>query len=78
MAKQAIDITKKKQARGIGSPTRRLLTLKEASIYLGRGEDSLRELLYSREMRCIQRGRGKIWLDVLEVDRWIERNLEYM
>ena len=78
MTKQLIDITKKKKAQGIASPARRLITLKEAATYLGRGEDSLRELLYAREMRCVQRGKGKIWLDINELDQWVEHNLQYM
>lgn len=57
----------------------RLLTLAEAAIYLGRSHDSVRELLYERELRCVQRGdRGKIWIPVDELERWIERNLDYL
>jgi len=57
----------------------RLLTLKEAAVYLGRSVDSVRELLYQQELRCIQRGpRSKIWLDRHELDEWIEQNLRFM
>ena len=57
---------------------KRLLSLKEAAEYLGRRPDSMRELLYSHELRCIQKGSGKIWLDIRELDRWIDTNLSYM
>lgn len=66
----------------MGNPDRqiskRLLSLKEAAVYLGRRPDSMRELLYSHELRCIQKGSGKIWLDIRELDKWIESNLNYM
>jgi hypothetical protein len=62
----------------INSQNKRLLTLKEAADYLGRKPDSMRELLYGRELRCIQKGKGKIWLDIKELDGWIDQNLSYM
>ena len=58
---------------------KRLVSIKEGADYLGRKSvDSLRELLYRKEIRCIQRGRGKIWLDIRELDKWIEENLKFM
>ena len=75
------EIREKTEAIRIGSPVspfKRLLTLAEAAKYLGRGQDSFRELLYAKELKCIQKGRGKIWLDILELDQWIERNLHFM
>ncbi len=53
----------------------RLLSLKEAACYLGRGEDSMRELVYARKIQVIQEGeRSKIWLDLKDLDQWIEAN----
>jgi len=59
-------------------PMRRLLTIKEAAEYLGRSVDSMRELLYSHELKCIQKGKGKIWIDMRDLDEWIDANKSYM
>ncbi len=59
----------------VDRPEKRLFTLKEAGIYLGRGIDSLRELIYAGELPVVQRGeRGKQWLDIQDLDNWIEYN----
>jgi predicted DNA-binding transcriptional regulator AlpA len=51
----------------------RLLSLKNAAIYLDRSEDSLRELIYSGAFPIIQLGeRSKMWVDVGDLDRWID------
>lgn len=55
----------------------RLLSLKNAAVYLDRGTDSLREMVYRREIRVIQNGRGKMWFDLRELDDWIDRELHY-
>ena len=68
----------KKNTQQINKPIRRLLTIKEAAEYLGRSVDSMRELLYSREMKCIQKGKGKIWVDIRDLDAWIDSNKSYM
>ncbi len=57
---------------------KRLLTLKEAATYLGRKPDSMRDLLYKHELKCIQKGKGKIWLDIRELDKWIENSLGFL
>lgn len=52
----------------------RLLTIKQASAYIGHSVYMLRELIYSREIPCIQRGnRSKIWVDRVDLDSWIDR-----
>ena len=54
---------------------KRLFTLKESAHYLGRGIDAMRELVYRREIPVIQQsGRSKIWLDVMDLNVWIEEN----
>ena len=56
----------------------RLLSLKEAAIYLGRKEDSMRELVYSRAFKVIQLSeKSKIWIDLRDLDKWIESNKRY-
>jgi len=56
----------------------RLLTLKDASFYLGRSVGSIREMLYSRELPCIQKGAGKVWLDIRDLDKWIDSSKSFM
>ena len=65
---------------GIKNPVgKRLFTLKEASLYLGRGVDSLREMIYSGVFPIIQEGnRSKIWLDVKDLDAWADGKKHYM
>jgi hypothetical protein len=60
---------------------RRLFTIKEAAEYLGRSVPGMRELLYSRELKCIQggpKGQGKIWVDIRDLDSWIEDHKSFM
>ena len=56
----------------IQSPTR-LLTIRESARYLGRSEVSMRTLVYKGVFPVIQEGeRSKIWLDVNDLDEWID------
>lgn len=77
MADNVLKIKTKKGGNCIHSPVRRLLPLTEAANYLGRSVDSLRELIYAREFKILQRGNGKIWLDIRDLDAWIEANKRY-
>ena len=53
---------------------KRLYTLKEAAAYLGRGVDSMRELVWTGELPVIQVGeRSKQWIDIQDMDDWIGR-----
>ena len=74
------EITEENRAHGICSPVRpRLLSLKQAAFYLGRGEDSLRELIYFGVFPVIQLGsRSKMWLDMNDLDEWIMKNKQYL
>ena len=77
MAKQLTENTdekEQKKAQRIDSPvSQRLLSLKQAAKYLGRGEDSMRELIYARVFPVIQEGaRSKIWLDINDLNSWIK------
>ena len=72
-AKQKQDI---KNAHGIINPLhKRLYTLKEAAEYLGRSEWSMRELIWARKIPVVREDGGrKIYLDVSDLDRFIEQN----
>lgn len=79
MASETHNIATPPETQRINSPVRqRLLTIKEAAIYLGRGVDSLREMLYRHELKCIQKGRGKVWLDLRDLDAWIDEHKSYI
>ncbi len=81
MAKKVIDNTENlEEAQGINSPLPpRLLTIKQAAAYLGRGVDSMRELVYGRVFKVIQESeRSKVWIDVRDLDNWIDSKKEYM
>jgi hypothetical protein len=62
----------------IQSPTR-LLTIRESARYLGRSEVSMRALVYKGVFPVIQEGeRSKIWLDVNDLDEWIDNKKRYL
>ncbi|RJR47693.1 MAG: DNA-binding protein [Desulfobacteraceae bacterium] len=64
---------KEKQTRMIGNPLpKRLFTLKEAGVYLGRSEYSVRCLIWDRQLPVIRQGK-KQWLDIRDMDAWIDR-----
>lgn len=57
---------------------KRLFTVQEAASYLGKGTDAMREMIYQRIIPVIQRGdKGKIYLDRLDLDAWIEQNKRF-
>ena len=74
------DNTINNKTQGITNPVcQRLLSLRQAAKYLGRGEDSMRELIYARVFPVIQQGeRSKMWLDVKDLDSWIEDRKHYV
>lgn len=51
----------------------RLLTVREAAIYLGRSIPSIRELVWSGSLPVVRVGR-RIHFDILDLNRWIEEN----
>lgn len=68
---------KDKTAQGISNP-KRLFTISESARYLGRGVDSVREMIWAKEFRVVQKGeRGKIYLDVMDLDEWIDSNKHF-
>lgn len=58
---------------GTAEPVRkRLFTIKEAAVYLGRPVWGVRELIWAGKLPYIQDGR-KYYLDVNDLDKYIER-----
>jgi excisionase family DNA binding protein len=52
---------------------KRLYSIKEAAMYLGRSIWSVREMLWAGKIPCVRDGR-RILLDIRDVNNWIERN----
>ena len=74
MPSQAIEITKKRKVQRITIPlVKRLFTLKEAGHYLGRSEYSVRSLIWSGGLPVVKHGK-KQWVDIVDLDLFIERN----
>ena len=63
-----------RKAKGIPSPpAQRLFDLKAAAGYLGRSVWGVRELVWRGEIPVVKSGR-KLYVDLLDMERWIERN----
>ena len=79
MAMQVTENIDNNKTQGIHSPVRqRLLSLRQAAQYLGRGEDSMREMIYGHVFQIIQLGgKSKMWLDLQDLDRWVEDNKKF-
>ncbi|MBC8554197.1 MAG: helix-turn-helix domain-containing protein [Candidatus Brocadiales bacterium] len=52
---------------------KRLYTVDESAIYLGRSVWSIRELIYNGHLPCIKVGR-RVHLDINDLDTFIEQN----
>jgi excisionase family DNA binding protein len=57
----------------LGEPVKRLYTIKEAGIYLGRSIYSVRELIWDGKLPCVKVGR-RIHLDIRDLDEFIEKH----
>ncbi len=57
------------------TPVKRLYTLPEAGIYLGRSTWSVRRLVWAGELPTVRAG-GRVHVDVQDMDRFIESNKE--
>ncbi len=51
----------------------RLLTAKEAAVYLGRSILSIRELVWNGSLPIVRVGR-RIHFDVVDLDKWVEQH----
>jgi len=62
--------------QGISNPLgKRLYTLKEAASYLGRSEWGMRDLIWTRAIPVVRQDGGrKIFLDIHDLDDFINRN----
>jgi len=54
-------------------PQKRLYSIKEASVFLGRTVWAVREMLWAGKIPMIKDGR-RILLDILDMEKWIEQN----
>ena len=74
MAVKASEKKGKKQEHGISSPlSPRLYPLADAATYLGRSVYSLRTLIWNGDLPVIKSGK-KMWVDIRDMDAWIERH----
>jgi len=65
-----------KKEQGIANPLgKRLYTLREAAIYLGRAVWGMRELIWAGEIPIVRGdGNRKIFLDIVDLNEYINRN----
>lgn len=56
-------------------PAKRLYSIKEASVYLGRSVCAVREMIWAGKLPYIKDGR-RILLDLYDMDEWIEKSKE--
>lgn len=66
-------ISKKSEGLRQNKPLKRLYSIKEASLYLGRSVWAVREMIWAGKLTHIKDGR-RILLDIYDMDEWIERN----
>jgi excisionase family DNA binding protein len=57
------------------SALKRLFTLAEAAIYLGRSDWSVRRLIWNGDLPQVRAG-GRVHVDVQDMDEFIDRNKE--
>jgi excisionase family DNA binding protein len=78
MASQTSTDKGSQKARGIGIPlAQRLFDLKSAATYLGRPVWGVRTLVWNGELPVVRSGR-KMYLDIEDMNRYIERQKETM
>jgi len=56
-----------------GKIKKRLYSIEEAAIYLGRTVWAVREMIWAKKIRCVRDGR-RILLDIHDMDKWIDDN----
>lgn len=54
-------------------PRKRLLSVKDAAVYLGRSVPAIRELIWSGSLPYIRVDR-RVHLDLFDLDKWIEQH----
>jgi len=58
-------------------PQKRLFSLQDTAIYLGRSLNGVREMLWAGKIPYIKDGK-RIFIDIRDLDTWIERSKETM
>ncbi|HUV51321.1 MAG TPA: helix-turn-helix domain-containing protein [Anaerolineae bacterium] len=53
--------------------SKRLYSIPEAAIYLGRSVWGIREMVWANKLPCIKDGR-RVLLDIQDMNKWIEQN----
>ena len=53
----------------------RLLTVEQAAAYIGRSKEAVQHMTAARKLPTVRDGR-RVFVDIRELDRWIERNTE--
>ena len=65
------------KAQGIDNPPchihKRLYSIKEASVYLGRSPCAVREMLWKGKIPYVKDGARNL-IDIYDMDEWIDRN----
>ena len=56
------------------SPSRRLVRVREAAEYLGSSPWKVRQLIADRRIPFVQDGDGPFWIDIRDLDSFIEQN----
>jgi excisionase family DNA binding protein len=54
-------------------PQKRLYSVQEAGLYLGRSVWGIRELIYAGKLACVRDGR-RVLIDIEDMDQYIKRN----
>jgi excisionase family DNA binding protein len=54
-------------------PRKRLYTVQEGALYLGRSPWAVRSMIWAGKLPCVRDGK-RILIDVVDLDRWIEAN----
>ncbi len=54
-------------------PQKRLYSINDASVYLGRSVWAVREMIWAGKISYVRDGK-RILLDIIDMDRWIEQN----
>ena len=57
----------------LSKPPRRLFSIEDASIYLGRSINGVRQMLWDGKIPFIKDGK-RVFVDVRDLDIWIDRN----
>ena len=63
---------KENRAAGQGKYRDKMLTLKEAALYIRMGKSTLYECVNKNSIRCFRPSRGVILFNVEDLDKWLD------